>query len=502
MNTNLLQRVEKLAGDDSTLEHAEEVQEHVLRSILKKNTDTVFGRNHSFCEIDSVESYQENLPLARYEDFKVYLEQMKAGVPHVLLAEDFPRWAQTSGTLSSPKLYPIPRVMAEHFGRTLAKIMVSYMEEEPSRKSLLEGKMLMVVADVVSKYVAGKPVGYISGVVSHDVQGLPGMAETFTPSQKVLAMEDWERRWLEMAKHASGENVTMSCSTPPILLSYFKKVISEYSPVLGLPDNIPDIWPNLALITGAGVRMSLYKKQYQRLLGDQVCCREFYCATEGFFAYQKDENEGLTPILNHVFYEFIPLKEWNQMGEPESYRTYPLTRLPYTQVSTNTDYVLAVTTPGGLYSYIIGDVVRFIGPDKLFWVGRLGWESSVAGEKLNEMHMSMLRQSMESTLGVEITNHMAAVKEDPLRYVFAFEFQENVDVNTVVETVDRSLRDVNSIYDDLRKKNVLKCPDIVTLQKGAFERYIKRRQREKKSLGQVKPPLFADSALIDELAED
>ncbi|MBU7014804.1 MAG: GH3 auxin-responsive promoter family protein [Theionarchaea archaeon] len=502
MNTHLLQRVEKLAGDDSALEHAEKVQEQVLRSILKANRNTVFGKDHSFCEIDSIESYQKRLPLARYDDFRLYLELMKAGVPHILLAEDFPRWAETSGTLSSPKLYPIPEVMAEHFGRTLAKIVVSCVEEEPSRKFLLEGKMLMVVADVASRYVAGKPVGYISGVVSHDVQQLPGMAEAFTPSQKVLAMGDWEERWLELTRHASRENVTMSCSTPPILLSYFKKVISEYRPLLGLPDTIPTIWPNLELITGAGVRMSLYRKQYQKLLGDQVCCREFYCATEGFFAYQKDEREGLTPILNHVFYEFIPLDEWNQMEEPHNYKTHPLTRLSYTRVSLNTDYVLAVTTPGGLYSYIIGDIVRFIGPDRLFWVGRLGWESSVAGEKFNEMHMSMLRQSMESTLGVEITNHMAAVKDDPLRYVFAFEFEESIDVNTVVETVDRSLREVNAIYDDLRKKNVLKCPDIVALQKGTFDRYIKRKQKEEKSLGQIKPPLFADSALIDELAED
>jgi hypothetical protein len=135
------------------------------------------------------------------------------------------------------------------------------------------------------------------------------------------------------------------------------------------------------------------------------------------------------------------------------------------------------------------------------WAGRIGRESSVAGEKFNEMHMSMLRQSVESTLGVEITNQIATVKEDPLRYVFAFEFDGNIDLNEAIDTVDKSLRDANAIYDRLRKMNILKSPDIVTLQKGAFDRYFRWKQEKTGSQGQVKPPVFASSELVEELAE-
>jgi hypothetical protein len=292
----------------------------------------------------------------------------------------------------------------------------------------------------------------------------------------------------------------MSCSTPPILLSYFKRISNEYSDVLNLPRDITEIWPDLALITGAGVKMSLYENQYKNLLGDHVCCREFYCATEGFFAYQKDRTEGLVPILDHIFYEFIPLVEWNQCLEHgDDYRTYEFTRLPYWQVRCNEDYVLVITTPAGLYSYVIGDIVQFVSPDRIAWVGRIGWESSVAGEKFNEMHMSMLRQSVESTMGIEITNQMAAVKEDPLRYVFAFEFDGTMEMGEAIDTVDKSLRDVNSIYDRLRKMNILKTPDIVTLQKGAFDRYFQWKQKQTGSLGQVKPPVFASADLVEEL---
>ncbi len=489
-----LKTLERVAGDDSALEHSEEVQERVLINILRKNRKTLIGKKYSFEKINSVNTYTERVPVAEYKDFKAYIEKMKDGEPNILLAEDFPRWAQTSGTLSSPKLYPFSAEMAFHFGKTLSKIILSCIEEEPERRKILLGKMFMVVADVVTRFCAGKPVGYISGIVSHDVQKIEGMQHLFTPPCEVLAMENWEPRWFEMARCASRENVTMTCSTPPILLSYFKKVTGEYSKALNLPEELTGIWPNLTLITGAGVRMSLYEKQYQKVVGDHVCCREFYCATEGFFAYQRDAEGGLVPILDHIFYEFIPAEEWNHES-----RGHDFTRIPYSQVKCNEDYILVVTTPSGLYSYVVGDVVRFVKKDRLIWVGRIGWESNVAGEKLNAMHMSMLRSSVENTLGVEIVNQVAAVREDPLRYVFAFEFEGDTDINELIEAVDKSLREANSVYDWLREKNVLKCPDIVKLEKGAFERYFRWKQAENKSLGQVKPPLFASSNLIDEL---
>ncbi|MBU7025749.1 MAG: GH3 auxin-responsive promoter family protein [Theionarchaea archaeon] len=500
MNRKLLQTFKRVARDDSALEHSEKVQEKVLLEILKRNRNTFFAKEYSLDEIDSADAYMKRMPIAKYGDLKPYIAQMKAGIPHVLLAEDFPRWAETSGTLSSPKFYPFIAEIAEHFGQTLAKIILACIEEEPERAKILQGKMLMVVADVATRYIGGKPVGYISGIVSHDVQRVEGMDTVFTPPCEVLAMEDWESRWFEMARSASRENVTMTCSTPPILLSYFKKIVNEYSPALNLPDDITKIWPDLMLITGAGVRMDLYEKQYQRMLGDYVCCREFYCATEGFFAYQKDKKEGLIPILDHIFYEFIPLKEWEHVTHNGGdYRSYEFTRLTYAQVKCNEDYVLVLTTPAGLYSYVIGDIIRFVSPDRIVWVGRIGRESNVAGEKLNEMHMSMLRQSVESTLGVEITHQVAAVREDPLRYIFAFEFEEDVDIKEAIKAVDKSLRQVSPIYDDLRKKNVLKCPDIVALQKGAFDRYFQWKQKKEGSLPQVKPPLFANPEFIEEL---
>jgi hypothetical protein len=503
MQETLLQTLARLAGDDRALGHPGEVQEEVLLGILKKNQNTLFARKYALDEIDSATAYVRRMPLMKYDDMKPYIEQMKAGATHILLAEDFPRWAQTSGTTSSePKLYPFPWEVIEDAAHLVCKLMLHAIEEEPERENMLLGKMLFLVADVVTTSIAGKPVGYFSGIVAHDIQKIPGLETMFTPPADVLAMQGWEARWLEMARCASRENVTMAVSTPPILLSYFKKITDEYRPVLDVPENIKELWPNMTLIIGAGVKMSLYEKKFKEILGDQACCREFYAATEGVFAYQKDAREGMEPIIDRIFYEFIPLHEWQAArADGEDYRTYEFTRLLYDQVKLNEDYILVITSPIGLYNYVIGDIVRFIARNRIIWVGRAEFESNIAGEKMNEMHMSMLKKSVESTMGVEIANQVASVQEDPLRYVFAFEFEGNVDLTELIETVDKSTRELNPIYDWLREKNVLKYPEIVKLPRGAFDRYFRWKQEQTGTLGQIKPPVFASRDLIEKLKE-
>lgn len=503
MYETLKDTLNRLAGDDSVLEHPAETQEKTLFRILKKNTNTLFSKKYSLNEICSVDAYINQMPIAKYDDFRPYIESMKQQHDDVLIAGDFPRWIRTSGTSSSqPKLYPFTREGVESAGQILSKLILSVPDDESEERVLLSGKMLMVVADVITEYIQGKPVGYISGVAAHDIQDLEGLQDLVSPPQHILAMQEWETRWLEMARHASTEQITMSVSTPPILLSYFKKITSDYQPELDTPEDIRELWPNIMLIAGAGVKMSLYEKKFREVLGDQVCCREFYCASEGFFAYQKDEKEGLTPVLEYVFYEFIPLEEWKSvLLRGEDYRTCQFTRLTYDQVSYNTDYIIVVTTPSGLYSYVIGDIVRFVARDRLIWVGRADLESNVAGEKMNEMHMSMLKKSIETTLGVEIANHVASVQEEPLRYIFAFEFEEEIEFDELVDAVDRSVREMNPIYDWLREKNVLHIPDIVTLQKGTFERYFRWKQEQSGSQGQIKPPVFVNPELIEKMKQ-
>ena len=60
---------------------------------------------------------------------------------------------------------------------------------------------------------------------------------------------------------------------------------------------------------------------------------------------QVGEQLGMLPNIDKMFFEFIPKKEFDKKGLEST------TRLLLTEVKKNVDYVFAVTTAGGLYSY-------------------------------------------------------------------------------------------------------------------------------------------------------
>ena len=101
----------------------------------------------------------------------------------------------------------------------------------------------------------------------------------------------------------------------------------------------------------------------------------FFPLLKGFFAYQDDiEKEGLLLLTNHgVFYEFI---------EVDQFLNNNYKRLSLEDVELNKNYVLIISTVSGLWSYNIGDTVRFIdlNPFRVVVTGRIKHFISAFGE--------------------------------------------------------------------------------------------------------------------------
>ena len=103
---------------------------------------------------------------------------------------------------------------------------------------------------------------------------------------------------------------------------------------------------------------------------------EVYNASEGFFGIQdKSNNEGLLLMLDYgVFFEFIPMSVYKK-----SRKTIPLK-----DVVVNTNYAIVISTNGGLWRYLIGDVVKFtsINPFRIKITGRTKSYINTFGEEL------------------------------------------------------------------------------------------------------------------------
>src|SRR4051794_6806605 len=75
-----------------------DAQEDKLLEIVRRNRDTVFGREHGFGAVRSIADFQAAAPSARYEDLEPYVGRMLDGERRVLTADDPLMFATTSGT--------------------------------------------------------------------------------------------------------------------------------------------------------------------------------------------------------------------------------------------------------------------------------------------------------------------------------------------------------------------------------------------------------------------
>ncbi|MGI3784468.1 MAG: hypothetical protein ACRYG2_27220, partial [Janthinobacterium lividum] len=228
--------------------------------------------------------------------------------------------------------------------------------------------------------------------------------------------------------------------------------------------------------------------------------REVYAASEGFIAVaDRGDGEGLRLILDRgLFFEFVrpadldtpyPQRRW--IGDAEL----------------GQDYALVLTTDAGLWSYVLGDVVRLVSldPPRILVTGRTSWSLSVAGEHLSGAELDQATSQAARALGRGVVDYSAAPvppdDADPRGgHLFAVELDGPCDAAAFGQALDNALRDLNDDYAAHRRDGFgLRDPDVRLLPPGTFARWMERRGK----LGaQNKVPRVVSGAetLVDLLA--
>ncbi len=94
----------ELEGDCA---HADEINRNNLLGLIRDNKDTVFGREHDFGSIDSVEEYRRRLPISGYEPFRSYVDAMMNGEKDQLTVYPVYNYCHTSGSEGLAKYIPV-----------------------------------------------------------------------------------------------------------------------------------------------------------------------------------------------------------------------------------------------------------------------------------------------------------------------------------------------------------------------------------------------------------
>lgn len=466
-----------------------EAQNHWFQSITQKARSTKFGLEHGFADIRNHRDFATQVPIRDYEGFKNYVEQIKSGEADVLWPGKPAYFAKTSGTTSGTKYIPISQESMPFHISAARDALLAYILES-GKAEFLDGKLMFLSGSPALDQVGGILTGRLSGIVNHHVPGY--LRSNQLPDYPINCIDDWEEKLEAIVKITLGQNLSLISGIPPWVQMYFDQIIRQTS------KPVCKVFPNLEMFVYGGVNFEPYRKRLFDSIGRQIPSIETYPASEGFIAFQnQQEDPSLLLLANQgIFYEFIPADQYFTDNPP---------RLSIEEVKTGVNYAVIMSTNAGLWAYSIGDMVKFTSlfPHKLIVTGRIKHFISAFGEHVigEEVEKAMAATRLLFP-EVQLTEFSIAPVVNPPsglshhQWLIEFQVPPN-DLKAFAEQLDARLRGLNSYYDDLVSGNILSPLQVKPLSKGAFVRYMKSQG---KLGGQNKVPRLAnDRTLADAL---
>ncbi|KOY85485.1 hypothetical protein AD998_04350 [bacterium 336/3] len=466
-------------------------QEKVFQHIIKKAQHTLFGKDHDFQNIQNHQDFVQRVPVRDYEALRPYIEKVTEGQENILWQGKPLYFAKTSGTTSGVKYIPISNDSIHNHINGAKNALLNYVYET-GNSEFLDKKLIFLSGSPVLDKKGGVLTGRLSGISNHHVPGY--LRTNQLPSWETNCIEDWEEKLDKIIGETLHQDMGLISGIPPWVQMYFDRVIEKAG------KKIKDVFPNFSLLINGGVNFEPYKAKILESIGKKIDYLEMFPASEGFFAYQDKFGEGAEGLLllldTGIFYEFIPTEEY--------FNEKP-TRLTIGEVELNKNYALVLSSNAGLWSYSIGDTVKFVSknPYRVIVSGRIkhfisAFGEHVIGEEVEKALKYALEQFPETEI-VEITVAPQVTPQEGLphhEWLISFAKQPS-NLQKFTEVLDKKMTELNVYYDDLITGNILRKLVITPLQPNAFIEYMKSLG---KLGGQNKVPrLSNDRKIADEL---
>lgn len=489
-------RMQQLARADPV-----ETQRRQLFGLLAAAAGTTFGREHGFSRLKSVEDFQAAVRLRTYEDFwQEYWGSSFPVLDNCSWPGRIPFFALTSGTTTgSTKYIPCTRELNRSNARAGLDLLAFHHHHRPHSR-LLGGKSFMLGGSTdLSELAAGVTAGDLSGIAASN---LPRWTRPWCfPPLGLALMKNWEKKIAVLAQESLHQNIRMIGGVPSWLNLFFAKMTE----ITGSSEiRLRKLFPALELLVHGGVSFEPYRMRYDAFLeGSRAELREVYPASEGFIALaDRGSGQGLRLVLDHgLFFEFVPVDELKSERP---------TRHWVATAETEVNYALVISSCAGLWSYILGDTVKFIDrhPPRILVTGRTSYSLSVFGEHLicEEIEDAVSRAAARIDRPVVEFSVGAKIPEDaarPGKHLYVVELSGGQitaeEQATFAAMIDRRLIERNQDYAAHRAEGFgLHPPEVITATEGTFQKWMKRRG---KLGGQHKVPrIINDAELFHSLA--
>lgn len=482
----------RMARIEHMKKSARHQQHHLLLHLLNYASETRFGKKYGFNHLKNYNEFSHRVPVNGYEDLQPYFNSIKNKEDNVLWPGRVRYFAKSSGTTDRSKYIPLTTdAIDKNHVKGGKDLMAVYYNRFPNSK-VFAGKSFITGGSITEKW-GDIGVGDVSAVLLHR---MPEWLQYFRePSRQIATMSNWNEKVEAIAQRIANENITTLSGVPNWMMVIMKRVLE-----ISQRDTIAEVWPNLELFVHGGIDFTPYKPRFETLVGKPIRYINTYNASEGFFAFQDSDDEGM---LLHtgcgVYYEFIPFSEFALNANTQNI-------VNINNVELNKKYALVISTNTGLWRYAIGDVIEFtsIQPYRIKIAGRTKQCINTFGEELMVHNTDKAIAETCQKLSCSVSHYTVAPvlgSNGGGYHQWLIEFDiEPKSVPIFGSFLDEQLRQLNSDYDAKRSAGiVLQPPQISVVKQNTFYTWLKING---KLGGQHKVPrLQNDTELITNLTK-
>ncbi|MEX1095970.1 MAG: GH3 auxin-responsive promoter family protein [Planctomycetales bacterium] len=495
-------------------------QQRTLEGLLALNGDSRFSRERGLDRVRSVDDFRRALPVADYESFRPYIDEVKLGDHQALLgkANTLLMFSLTSGTTGESKFIPITsRFLADYRRGWQVWGIMCFDDHHP-----VNWKNVVQISSDYDRFrtPGGTPCGNISGLVSAMQKRIVRLMYT-VPGVIAKIGDPFGKYYATLRLAVADGNVgTVTTANPSTLLQLARIADAEKETLIRdiadgtLSDRFPidrsvreklrwntgwrrkararelerivettgrlrprDFWRGLeVLAVWCGGSCANYLPGLRELYGDVPVRDHGLHASEGRMTIPIADNtpQGILDVTTH-FFEFIP---------EEEHGTQQPTVLEAHELEVGRNYYILMTTSSGLYRYDIRDVVRCTGfygtVPVLEFLHKGAHISNITGEKIAESQIVAAIRRCGPDVPMRLREFtVAPVWSDTPYYEMLIESDRVVDAaerRRVTERLDRALQDLNCEYREKRITGRLGPLECRLVPPGTWARYARARQ--------------------------
>jgi hypothetical protein len=481
----------------------EREQRQIVRRYVQRNEQTVFGRDHRFAKIRSVEDFRRHVPIRDYDDHSPYVDRIAAGEPRVLTADRVDRLVPSSGSTRAAKLIPYTAEFQREFNRAIAPWITDLFYHDPD---LMDGCAYWSITPVARPPCAEQrrsaiPVEfdddteYLGGARRRLVDAVMAVPGELRHCQDIETFRYLTMRLLLMRRHLR----IISVWHPSFLELLIDAAAMQWDRLLddiarADPSRAGELrrvgpraesawWPDLKLISAwASANAAGPARSLQHRFPDVSFQPKGLLATEGAVTFPF-ENRWPVAIRSH-FFEFL-----DDAGRPWL----------ASELRDDHEYSVVLTTAGGLWRYRLGDRVRVTGrigrTPSLDFRGRSDHVVDRFGEKLNDAFVTAILRRLFDGASARPSFAMlapgegiaaAAAAPAPAHYTLFVETRGPLPPN-LAASLDDALKQ-NPHYAYCRSLGQLDQPRIFRVAANAYSTYVNTcAARGNRRIGNLKP---------------